>query len=191
MYKVKVMKNLLCLLIALFILQMGFSQELSGVVNVSNKSADKLFSSSREWFALKFQSPKDEVRLADNLANVFIAIGEKRETVTIKKIKVNIKMTFTLKLEFKDGRFRYYFTNIEYRNLINNHTIDIEAYRECSTIEGLEAYYKRHGIPKFLEGKKEDEAKRNENNYKIVTSMPTAIINDFTDFLKNRKNENW
>ena len=185
------MKNLLCLLAALFILQMGFSQELSGVVNVSDKSADKLFNSSREWFALKFQTPKDEVKLADNTAKVFIAMGEKRETVLIKKIRVKVKMIFTLKLEFKDGRFKYDFTNLEYRNVITNKAIDIEAYKECSTVEGIEAYYKRNGIPKFLEGKKEDEAKRNEDNYNIVTSMPTAIINDFTDFLKNKKDENW
>ena len=185
------MKNIGCLLVGLFIMQMGFSQELTGVVNIDGNPADKLFNASREWFALKFQTPKDEVKLADNNAKVFIVKGERREAVLIKKIRVKIKMNFTLKLEFKDGKFKYDFTNIEYRNVITNQIIDIESYKECSTVEGLEAYYKRNGIPKFLEGKKEDEAKRNEDNYRIVTVMPTDIINDFTSFLKNKKDENW
>jgi hypothetical protein len=185
------MKNIMCLLVGLFILQMGFSQELTGVVNINGKPADKLFNASREWFALKFQTSKDEVKLADNNAMVFIVKGERRETVLIKKIKVKIKMNFTLKLEFKDGRFKYDFTNIEYHNAITNQTIDIESYKELSTVEGIEAYYKRNGIPKFLEGKKEDEAKRNEENYRIVTAMPTEIIDDFTSFLKNKKDQNW
>ena len=191
MHKIRRMKNIGCLLVGLFIMQMGFSQELTGVVNIDGKPADKLFNASREWFALKFQTPKDEVKLADNNAKVFIVKGERREAVFIKKIRVKIKMNFTLKLEFKDGRFKYGFTNIEYRNVITNQIIDIEAYNECSTVEGLEAYYKRNGIPKFLEGKKEDEAKRNEDNYRIVTVMPTVIINDFTSFLKSKKDENW
>ena len=181
----------MCLMVGLFMLQMGYSQDLTGVVNINGKSADKLFNASREWFALNFQSSKDEVKLADNTTNVFIAKGERRETVLIKKIKVKIKMIFTLKLEFKDGRFKYEFNDIEYRNVITNKLIDIDAFKECSTVEGIEEYYKRNGIPKFLEGKKEDEAKRNETNYKIVESMPSDIIDDFTRFLKNKKNENW
>lgn len=185
------MKNLMCLLIGLLFLQMGYSQNLTGVVNVNGKSADKLFNASREWFALNFQSSKDEVKLADNVTKVFIAKGERRETVLIKKIKVKIKMNFTLKLEFKDDRFKYEFSDIEYRNVITNKPIDIDVYKECSTVEGIEAYYKRNGIPKFLEGNKEDEAKRNETNYKIVESMPADIIDDFTRFLKNKKNDNW
>ena len=191
MHKRKTMKNLLCILASLFILQTGYGQELTGVVNINGKSADKLFNTSREWFAQKFQTSKDEVKLADNTIKVFIAKGERRETVLIKKIKVRIKMAFTLKFEFKDDRFRYEFSNVEYRNVITNQLIDIESFKECSTVEGIEAYYKRNGIPKFLEGKKEDEAMRNKENYKIVTSMPTDIIDDFVSFLKNKKSENW
>ena len=178
-------------MVGLFILQFGNGQELTGVVNIKGKTADKLFNASREWFALNFQSKKDVVKLADNTTKVFIVRGEQRETVLIKKIKVRIKMNFTLKLEFKDGRFQYEFTEIDYRNLITNQKVDIDAFEECSTVEGIEEYYKRNGIPKFLEGNKEDEAKRNETNYQIVKSMPANIIDDFTRFLKNKKSDNW
>lgn len=191
MPKRKYMKRIICLMVGLFILQFGNSQELTGVVNIKGKTADKLFNASREWFALNFQSKKDVVKLADNATKVFIVKGEQRETVLIKKIKVRIKMNFTLKLEFKDGRFQYEFTDIDYRNLITNQKVDIDAFEECSTVEGIEEYYKRNGIPKFLEGNKEDEAKRNETNYQIVKSMPTNIIDDFTRFLKNKKSDNW
>ncbi|MDP4290047.1 MAG: DUF4468 domain-containing protein [Bacteroidota bacterium] len=185
------MKYLFCVLAGLFILQMGFSQELTGVVNINDKPAEKLFNSTREWFALNFQTSKDEVKLADNSTHVFIAKGEKRETVLIKNIKMKVKMGFTLKLDFKDGRFKYEFSNMEYRNALTNQVVDIETYKQCSTVEGLEAYYKSNGIPKFLEGKKEDEAKRNEENYRIVTAMPSNIIKDLTVFLQTGKNENW
>lgn len=43
LHKIKIMKHLLCLLAGLFILQMGFRQELTGVVNINGKPADKLF----------------------------------------------------------------------------------------------------------------------------------------------------
>lgn len=185
------MKRIICLMIGLFMLQIGYSQELSGVVNINGKSADKLFNASREWFALNFQSNKDVVKLADNTTNVFIVKGEQRETVLIKRIKVRIKMNFTLKLQFKDGRFKYEFTEIDYRNVITNQKIDIDVFEECSTVQGIEEYYKRNGIPKFLEGKKEDEAQRNETNYKIVKAMPSDIIDNFTRFLKNKKSDNW
>lgn len=191
MHKRKYMKNIMCLIVGLLFLQMGYSQEMTGVVKINGKTADKLFNASREWFALNFKSSKDEVKLADNATKVFIAMGERKESVLIKRIKVNIKMNFTLKLEFKDDRFKYEFTDIEYRNVITNQLIDIDVFKECSTVEGIEDYYERNGIPKFLEGKKEDEAKRNETNYKTVESMPSEIIYDFTRFLKNKKNENW
>ena len=191
MHKRNDMKKLGFLLAALFMLQMGYSQELSGVVNFNGRSAEKLFNASREWFALKFQSNKDQVKLADTDTKVFIVNGERRATVLIKNLGVKIRMNFTLKLEFKDGRFKYDFQNVEYREVITTHTIDIEAFKECSTVDGIVEYYKRNGIPKFLEGKKEDEAKRNQENYRIVTTMPSDIIDDLTSFLKNRKNENW
>ena len=178
-------------MVGLFMLQIGYSQDLTGVVNINNKSADKLFNASREWFALNFQTAKDEVKLADNATKVFIVKGERKETVLIKKIKVKIKMKFTLKLQFKDDRFKYEFTDIEYHNALTNQNIDIDAFNECSTVEGIEDYYKRNGIPKFLEGNKEDEAKRNETNYNIVKSMPTNIIDNFTKFLHNKKSDNW
>ena len=178
-------------MVGLFILQIGYSQDLSGVVNIKGKSADKLYNASREWFALNFQSSKDVVKLADNTTKVFIAIGSQRETVLIKKIKVGIKMNFTLKLEFKDDKYKYEFTDIDYRNVITNQKVDIDVFEECSTLEGIEEYYKRNGIPKFLEGKKEEEAQRNATNYEIVKSMPANIIDSFTRFLKNKKSDNW
>ena len=191
MHKRNDMKKLGFLLAALFMLQIGYGQELSGVVNFNGRSAEKLFNASREWFALKYQSNKDQVKLADTDTKVFIVNGERRATVLIKNLGVKIRMNFTLKLEFKDGRFKYDFQNVEYREVITAHTLDIEAFKECSTVDGIVEYYKRNGIPKFLEGNKEDEAKRNQENYRIVTTMPSDIIDDLTSFLKNRKNENW
>lgn len=191
MHKITDMKKLLCVLVALFMLQMGYSQELSGVVNFNGRSADKLYNAAREWFALKFQSDKDEVKLADTDTRVFIVKAERRASVLIKNISVNIKMNFTLKLQFKDDRYKYEFSNVDYREVITNHTVDIEAFKECSTVDGIETFYKRNGIPKFLEGNKEDEAKRNRDNYRIVTAMPSKVLDDLTAFLKNRKNENW
>jgi hypothetical protein len=185
------MKKILFFIAGLFLLQMGYSQELTDVVKVDGKTADKLFDYSREWFALNFQSPKDEVKLADASAKVFIVKGERREPVMIKRIKVKMKMSFTLRLEFKDGRYRYEFKDIDYRNTITGQSEDIESFNERSTVEGLEAYYKRNGTPKFLEGKKEDIAEANRKNYEVLKSMPKDIINSLTKFLEQKKNDNW
>ncbi len=185
------MKKILLFMTGLLFLQMGYSQNLSGVVKVDGKNADNLFNASKEWFALYFQTSKDVVKLADPSTKTFIAIGERKETVIIKRIKVKMKMSFTLRLEFKDGRYQYEFKDIDYRNAVTNQSNDIETFKECSTVEGLEAYYKRNGVPKFLEGNKEDIAKTNANNYEILKSMPKNIIDDLTKFLNQKKNDNW
>lgn len=185
------MKKILLFVAGLFFLQLGYSQELTGVVKVEGKATAKLFDYSREWFALNFQSSKDEVKLADASANVLIVKGESKEPVVIKGVKVKMKMSFTLRLEFKDGRFRYEFKDIEYRSTITGQSYDIEEFKERSTVEGLDAYYKRNGIPKFLEGKKEDIAKRNGENYAILKAMPQDVIDGLTKFLGQKKNDNW
>jgi hypothetical protein len=185
------MKKILFFIAGLIFLQIGYSQELTGVMRVEGKTADKLFDHSREWFALNFQSSKDEVKLADPSTRVFIVIGERKEPVIIKGIKVKMKMSFTLRLEFKDARFKYEFKDIDYRNAITNQSNDIETFNACSTVHGLEAFYKRNGIPKFLEGKKEEIAETNGKNYKVLKAMPQDIIDELTSFLKQKKNDNW
>ncbi|NWJ51271.1 MAG: DUF4468 domain-containing protein [Bacteroidetes bacterium] len=185
------MKKILLLVAGLFFLQMGYSQELTGVVPVEGKTANKLFDFAREWFALNFQSSKDEVKLADSSNRVFIVVGERRAPVEIKGIRVTMKMSFTLRLEFKEGRFKYEFRDIDYRNAITNQSHDIETFKECSTVSGLEAFYKRNSIPKFLEGKKEQIAATNGKNYAVLKAMPQDVIDDLTHFLKQKKNENW
>jgi hypothetical protein len=125
------MKKILFLVAGLLFLQMGYCQELTGVVRVEGKTADKLFDYSREWYALNYQSSKDEVKLADLSARVFIVKGETKEPVIIKRVKVKMKMSFTLRLEFKDGRFKYEFRDIDYRNAITNQSNDIEVCRVC------------------------------------------------------------
>jgi len=91
------------LLILLFIIPFySFSQGFSEVVEIPGKSFDKLYSSAREWFAKEFISESNPLLMDDRVSGKIIAKG----SIQISESNVVWYPNFTVKVSFKDGRYK-------------------------------------------------------------------------------------
>ncbi|HEX8326394.1 MAG TPA: DUF4468 domain-containing protein [Hymenobacter sp.] len=80
-----------------------------GVVAVPGASAAELQARAREWLALTFQDAREVVQLDDATRGVLIGRGYTRtiDDPAIKKNSSTEPLSFTLRLDFRDGRYRY------------------------------------------------------------------------------------
>jgi len=111
------MKNLflLCLFIPLF----SFSQQYSEVVEIPDKTAENLYATAREWFALSFKSANDVLQMDDAVAGKLIGKGsthvsESYITAGLVKVPIQIdwNVKFAISIFVKDGRYKYDITDI-------------------------------------------------------------------------------
>ena len=88
----------------------------TGVVRVDSASADELFSRATLWYSATFKSAKAAMELSDRQSGIITSDpnvnfpafftfnnGKRQETGSV---------TFTLKIQCKDGRFKYELTDL-------------------------------------------------------------------------------
>lgn len=80
-----------------------------GVVAVPGVSASELYGRAREWVALTFQDARQVVQLDDAARGVLIGRGYKRVVVNVNSLgRGDVRLvSFTFRLDFRDGRYRY------------------------------------------------------------------------------------
>jgi len=78
------------------------------VIDVPERSADELHQSARVWFAEAYKSSQDVVQLDDPETNVII--GKAWSPLQDRGDRI----WYTLKVECKDGRYRYTMYDVEY-----------------------------------------------------------------------------
>jgi len=84
--------------------------EFTELVTVdSSLTQNDLYTRAREWFALNFKSANNVIQMDDK--NAGIIIGKGNMSVTGGKYLADGKIDFTLKIQVKDGRFKYWFTD--------------------------------------------------------------------------------
>jgi len=103
----------------LFLPLFTFSQEYSEVIEVPGKTADQLYSSAREWFAITFKSATDVLKMDDPVSGKLIGKGSSHITesyVMSGLIKVPITLdwqpSFTIGIAIKDGKYKCDITEI-------------------------------------------------------------------------------
>ena len=103
----------------LFLPLFSFAQEYSEVIEVPGKTADQLYSSAREWFAITFKSATDVLKMDDPVSGKLIGKGSSHISesyVTDGLIKVPIKLdwypSFTIGISIKDGKYKCDITEI-------------------------------------------------------------------------------
>jgi len=111
------MKKLIAVM--LFLPLFTFSQEYSEVIEVPGKTADQLYSSAREWFAITFKSATDVLKMDDPVSGKLIGKGSSHITesyVMSGLIKVPITLdwqpSFTIGIAIKDGKYKCDITEI-------------------------------------------------------------------------------
>jgi hypothetical protein len=94
------MKKLLLLLA--FLPFFSSAQEFSEVIEIPGKSAGQLYSEAREWFAKSFISENNPLLMDDLISGKIIAKG----SIQISENNVEWYPNFTIKVSFKDGRYK-------------------------------------------------------------------------------------
>jgi hypothetical protein len=92
----------------------------TGVVQVEGASADQLFSRATLWYASTFKSAGSAIDLSDRASGVIVsAPGVNFPAFYVKKNGTKIEdgvIKFSLKIECREGRFKYTLTNLEHAN---------------------------------------------------------------------------
>lgn len=113
------MKKAFIFILALFITTAIFSQKITispetnkcfveQVIEVPNATADILFTKAVEWISLNYNSAQNIIQYADN--NKIILKGGFSTNMFMK----SGSFKHTLVLEFKDGKFKYNYTDFIY-----------------------------------------------------------------------------
>ncbi len=84
-----------------------------GIVHVDSLTKESLFSKAQEWIALNYKSAQDVIQLADKENAKIILKGNFTTSMFMKEGYIG----HTLILEFKDGRFRYTYTDFSYESM--------------------------------------------------------------------------
>ncbi|HSW67478.1 MAG TPA: DUF4468 domain-containing protein [Bacteroidales bacterium] len=189
-----------------------FSQQYSEVVQMEGKTAQQLYTTAREWFAKTFVSANDVIQMEDPTSGKIIGKGSNHvvESYIVGKGITAIFTTidwypnYTLKIEVKDGRYKYELTDIKIKSSSAAGTTEIpfadyiaktDEYKNGSDPEWLMA----NPSPEFKDFKMNKSTARifaqtNEATYKLIQSTNRSIDNLIDDLKTNMTkadNSNW
>jgi hypothetical protein len=189
-----------------------FSQEYSEVVQIEGKTAQQLYTTAREWFAKTFVSANDVIQMEDPVSGKIIGKGSNHITesyvvgkgITVMHTKIDWYPNFTLKIEVKDGRYKYELTDIKIKSSSEFGTAEVpfadylakeDEYKNGSDPEWLLA----NPLPEFKDFKMNKSTARifaqtNEATYKLIQNTKTSIDNLIADLKTNMakaESNNW
>jgi hypothetical protein len=81
-----------------------------GIVELNDFSKDKIYKKSLEWIALNYKSAEDVIQLRDEEQGKIIAKGN----FISKRFGKKGWIRHTLVLDFKEGKFRYTYSDLAY-----------------------------------------------------------------------------
>lgn len=177
-----------------------FAQEYSEVVHVEGKTAQQLYTSAREWFAKTFVSANDVIQMEDPTSGKIIGKGSNHisESYVVGKglatffTTTDWYPTYTLKIEVKEGRYKYELTDIKIKSITEFGTTEvpfadyiarIDEYKNGSDTEWLLAN-PTQGI-KMNKSTAKIFAQTNAATYKLIQNTNTSIDNLIADLKIN------
>lgn len=138
------------------------------VVNVEGVSEDDLYSKAYQFFGNNFKSANHVLQVQDRAGGVIIGKGLHSTVVESIGVNVPVKFRFTLKVEVKDNRYRYTFTDINVKHNPDQYSTGSEYPIRNHVIDNL---YKRNGKMKSV-----------SKSYKIRL---VSFLEDFSAQLKS------
>jgi hypothetical protein len=88
----------------------------SQVVQVPNASKNELYARAKIWFASTFKSAQSVIQADEKEAGVLIGKGWQQVYVRILGTPLSVKLWYTVKLSFKEGKYRYELTNFMFES---------------------------------------------------------------------------
>lgn len=121
------MKYYLLLTLSFFFLTNGLSQddgiEFQEVVKLENDSIPKniLYTNAKIWFVDAFKDSKEVIQMDDKENGIIIGKGNMAYTNSKLRYKgINGRISFTVKVEIKEGRYRYSFSDFYHETNVKN-----------------------------------------------------------------------
>ena len=185
------------LVILFFIPFFSFAQQYSEVIEIPGKTSTQLYNSTREWFALTFNSSNDVIQLADSIQKKIIGKGIKQIKWPIHaggligNILLEANVYFSISTQFKDGRFKYEIESTDIKT-ISGSSYTYSDLQLMATEEGLKAYFDKMKIRWSL-SKKVLQQTLESNRLQIIecNNCLTSLISDLSVALKKDNNTNW
>jgi hypothetical protein len=120
------------------------------VIQVDSIMQNQLYLNSKQFFIDAFKSAKDVIQMDDKDAGIII--GKAFIDVNAKMLGAYypVKMWFTIKIQSKEGRFKYEIYDIYYENYPPNYVLP-DGSAKSQTAENLfdkNNYFKKNGQPK-------------------------------------------
>jgi len=101
------------------------------VVEVPGKSKSEIFKNAKVWFANNFRSAKDVINFQDEDSGIVSGRGNTSLYLQSLGVPVERILYYSIKIEAKDGRFRYTIDEIEISSIgLETTPIEIEFSKE-------------------------------------------------------------
>jgi hypothetical protein len=166
------------------------AQKYSEVKEVPGKSADQLYSSALEWFAITFKSANDVIQLTDPVQKRIVGKGYKEVHTFVKNLDVVLNMYFTLNVQFKDSRYKYELNSTDIRPAVGNNVYTYEHLQIMATEEGLQDFYRNNNINFVSDKKFKENLESNKRMLSAVEIELSAVIESLHNALIS-ETENW
>lgn len=178
------MKNLIFIFCLLLNITVLYSQELrfEGVVTVdSTKTKKELFNVAKVWLNETYKSGKAVIQMENEENGIILgkATIKYKPSFFVSSIPAEGYIDYTIKLSFKEGRYKY-----EFYNFIHSGTTN--QYGQNGTIGIINAGEKYTGSSKTFN--KSYRNKVNEDTQKEINKIiPSAVIS-LKEYIANPKN---
>jgi len=149
-----------------------------GVVETeANLLAADLYLRAKEWVARSFKSAQDVIQVDDNKVIIVRSYFEKgHNTVVLRP-----KKWFTLKIEFKDGRFRYRLFDVVYEFEIAHEGIYLHEEQNLSSWLKYSSHKNERKRDRINEGL-ENYAREIDNEFLVIlSSLEQAVAEEIPD----------
>lgn len=122
----------------------------SEVVSLDSMTEQGLYSNSKQFFLDHFKSSREVIQLDDKIN--FIVAGKAFMDINALMLgtKYPVKMWFTIKIQCKDGRYKYDIYDIYFENYAPNYVLP-DGSAKSQTAEDIfyqENFYKKNGKPR-------------------------------------------
>lgn len=141
------------------------------VVEVKDLSMNDLYLNSKTFFVDVFNSAQDVIQMDDKEDALLIGKGFTDITITTMGIGTPIKMYYTIKIQSKEGRYKYEIYDLFFKSYPDPQVP--ETTTPAEKMFAMETYYKRNGKPRgALENYKEQTLLQIDNlRSSIINSM--------------------
>jgi hypothetical protein len=136
----------------LYIDDLPFSPEgeliFTEVIPVNGSTKDQLYIKAKHFFAKAFKSANDVIQLDDKESGTVVGKGFSEILINTGFSPVTTRLYYSVKIEVKEGRYRYMIEDLYYKSYANAQMGSIETPAESVFLKS--EYYKKGGQPRTV-----------------------------------------